>query len=534
MKMKLGVIALLVLAVGLSFGCPPPAEEKPKTAEDMRAVSKAGDSPDAMLKKLEEQVDRLEKESQAVATKPKLDDANTYTFDLSTAPKEGPDTAKLTFVVFSDFECPFCKRYATTIREITKKYPNDVKSVFMNFPLHNECNEALSRPFHAKACFTAEAALEANAQGKFWEMHDWLFQNQQTMSPETIVAFAGPAGMDGAKIQEAMDTQKYRDVLLAQAKQLLPTGSRGTPTVFINGKKVLNLRWDDVKMVSDFIDSLLNPTEEKKPTVQASVANPGQLPPVNVVLEDGTRLEERLQNLITRLEAIKLQQQPQRPQPERPKGPDPNRQYPFKLEGKPSLGPANAPVTLVVFSDFTCPFCFKASEAYTSLQKEFPDQLRIVWKNTPNPGHKFSAEAHEAAMAAFAQGKFWEMHDAIFQNRDKISPELLRQLAVDLGLDMTKYDAAIKDHAQKQMIVDDVTEANQTGVNSTPTLFLNGRLSDDNNKEALAAKIKALISQPQPPTPTPPTPTPPQPPTPQPPTPTPPPTPSPEPPQPKP
>jgi protein-disulfide isomerase len=485
---------LLALAVTAALGCPP-AEEGKKSSEEVRAVSKAGESPETLMKKLEEEVDRLEKESKVVGTKPRLDESNTYTFDLSTAAAEGPEGAKLTIVVFSDFECPFCQRFALTSRQLAKKYPADVRSVFMNFPLHNDCNEALNRPYHAKACIAAEAAMEANAQGKFWEMHDWLFQHQRELTPEGIVEFATSIGLDGAKVKEAIETQKYKEVLMAQARQLLPTGSRGTPTVFINGHKTINVRWDDMNMVTKFMDELLNPAEEKKPTVAPAVSNPGQLPPATVVLQDGTRLEERLQNLVSRLSEIKLQTQ-QPPRPERPQGPDAKKQYSFKLDQSPALGPATAPATLVVFSDFTCPFCEKLSSVYEELHKKFPDQLRVVWKNVPNPGHKFSAEAHEAAMAAHAQGKFWDMHDAIFKNRDKLSPEYLRELAQGLGLDMDKYDAAVKDHTYRQALIEDVKEANDVNVNATPTLFLNGRLQEDRSKEALEAKIKAVLAQP--------------------------------------
>jgi protein-disulfide isomerase len=507
MKRIFGVLMVLLLALAVSgVGC-----GEPTTPHDVRAKSKAGESPDELIKKVEAQLDRVEKDAQAATVKPKLDDSQTYTFDLATAAGEGPENAKLTMVVFSDFECPFCQKYATSARALAKQFDKDLRSVYVMFPLNNDCNDALNKPFHPKACVAAEAAYAAKEQGKFWEMHDFLFQHQRDMTPESIVEFATAQGMDAAKIKDAIDNGVYTAQIKAQASQLIPTNSRGTPTVFINGKKALNVRWDDPAQAGEFLKGLLNPTEEKKTEVKPSVTNAAALTQDFIVLDDGTRLEERLQNIATRLAAIEIKSPNA---PPKPKGPDPNKPYNFKLEGRPMLGPAAAPVTMVVFSDLTCPFCGQMSKVYEGLQKQYPEQLRVVFKSVVNPNHSFSLESLKAAQLAQGAGKFWEMHDAVFENREKLSLDLLKELAQKNGVDPAKFDEAMKDKSPGPVISEDLKEADANGIMSTPTVFINGRFQTDTSKDGLEASIKKALAGPQaPPGPPGPPPGPPGPPT---------------------
>lgn len=506
MKKPVAVVLFSLAVIMLLGGCPsepggqtPPGSKAPTTGSKAPAEVKAVGANDQSLldalNGIDNELTRIEQEKGEVSREPGLNRDRVFEFKLEGVPSLGKDDAKLVMVVFSDFECPFCKKFASTAEALVKKYPDSLRLVFMNFPLHNECNDAVSRAYHKNACMAAEAAMAAAEQGKFWEMHDYIFENQRTIKEDDIVAFAKSRGMNAEAIKQAMDTRKYEPLLREQARQLIPTGSRGTPSVFVNGMKAENIRWDDINMASSFIESVLNPPEpETGPEkVAPAVQNPGSLPPARVVLDDGTRLEDRLQNIQNRLSEISLKGPEQAPK--RPQGPDPGKVYSFNIAQSPSLGPAGAPVTLVVFSDFLCPHCYRLSQELKQLHEEFPEQVRIVFKNLPSRMHKLSLESHEAALAAGAQGKFWDMHDKIFENRAKITPERLRELAQEIGLDMNAYDEAVKTHPQRQILVADMADATNAAITGTPTVFINGRYVPNNRRDAIEAIIKSIVTE---------------------------------------
>ncbi len=191
------IVTLALVVMGLASGCPPREQtetQNPPAPGEVRAAAAEGTSLAGVFKELENEVSRLEQEVEAAKPKPRLKSDRTFDFDLAGAAAKGPDNAKLTIVVFSEFECPFCKRFAQSIDRLLEKFPDDLRMVFMNFPLHNECNSALSRPFHKRACIGANAAMAAKEQGHFWEMHDWLFANQKTFNVDNIVSFAESKG----------------------------------------------------------------------------------------------------------------------------------------------------------------------------------------------------------------------------------------------------------------------------------------------------------------------------------------------------
>jgi protein-disulfide isomerase len=144
-------------------------------------------------------------------------------------PMKGPADAKVTIVEFSDFQCPYCKRAADVVSEVSTKYGDDVRVVFRNFPL----------PYHKSANLAAQASLAAHEQGKFWEMHDQLFAHQQTLDRAAIDGFARELGLDTAKFAAALDSGKYAAAVNAD---LLAGGPLvdGTPTLFVNGHKLTN------------------------------------------------------------------------------------------------------------------------------------------------------------------------------------------------------------------------------------------------------------------------------------------------------
>jgi protein-disulfide isomerase len=143
----------------------------------------------------------------------------------ASGPAKGPASAKVTIVEFSDFQCPFCARGKAVMDQVVKTYGNDVRLVFRDFPLS----------FHEHAEKAAEAGHCADEQGKFWEMHDWMFDNQKSLESASLKGAAKKLGLDAKKFDACLDTGKYAEAVALNQKAGEEAGVKGTPAFFING-----------------------------------------------------------------------------------------------------------------------------------------------------------------------------------------------------------------------------------------------------------------------------------------------------------
>ncbi|HWZ31988.1 MAG TPA: thioredoxin domain-containing protein [Bryobacteraceae bacterium] len=143
-------------------------------------------------------------------------------------PMRGPADAKVTIVEFSDFQCPYCAKAIGEVNQVLAKYPKDVRLVFKQFPLDT----------HSQAGLAAEAALAAQAQGKFWEMHDKLYANFRAINRDRILAWAKEIGLDMTRFPADLSGHKYASRVASEGKQGDDAGVEGTPTFFINGKRL--------------------------------------------------------------------------------------------------------------------------------------------------------------------------------------------------------------------------------------------------------------------------------------------------------
>ncbi|XXF77966.1 DsbA family protein [Myxococcaceae bacterium GXIMD 01537] len=139
----------------------------------------------------------------------------------------------------------------------------------------------------------------------------------------------------------------------------------------------------------------------------------------------------------------------------------------------PSQGPRNAKVTVEVWSDFQCPYCARGAERVKELRAKYGDQVRIVFRHQPLPMHRNARLAASAAMAAHEQGKFWEMHDALFANQKALDRASLEKVAEGLKLDMHRFRKALDTGAYNNYLDAEQTEAQRRGVAGTPTFFIN-------------------------------------------------------------
>ena len=153
-------------------------------------------------------------------------DKTVYKVPVGNSPAKGPENALVTIVEFSDFQCPFCSRVEPTLTQVESDYKGKVRVIWKNNPL----------PFHPNAGPSAEAAMAAADQGKFWEMHDKLFADQQHEDRPTFEKYAQELRLDMDKFKASLDANSHKDSIEADKTLAASLGANGTPSFFINGR----------------------------------------------------------------------------------------------------------------------------------------------------------------------------------------------------------------------------------------------------------------------------------------------------------
>jgi protein-disulfide isomerase len=353
-------------------------------------------------------------------------------------PARGPADAKLTVVLFSDFECPYCARVEPSLAQLEQAFPGQVRIVWKHQPL----------PMHPHAVPAALAAEAAREQGKFWQMHAKLFQDQRALDDASLRRVAKEIGLDTRRFEQAFSARKGEARIQEDQKQAAAVGATGTPTMFFNCRQVVGARpFDQLKAAAEEelrkADALL---AGKKPDAgfheRACKANLAQAQAAPVpAAATGAALPSG---------AIEIR-------------PD-----------DPSRGNPKAPVTVVLFSDFQCPFCARVTPTLEEVQKQYGDKVRIVWKHQPLSFHPNAMPAAEAAEAAREQGKFWQMHDRLFSAQRELSPETYERIAREIGLDVRRFQEATRSGRLRARIQGDQQLAARVGASGTPTMFVNG------------------------------------------------------------
>lgn len=163
-------------------------------------------------------------------------------------------------------------------------------------------------------------------------------------------------------------------------------------------------------------------------------------------------------------------------------------------------GSPNAPVTLLEYGDYQCPYCGEAHPIVKRIQREFGERLRFAFRNFPLTNvHEYAESAAEAAEAAGAQNKFWQMHDYLFEHQDALAPPLLVAAAEQLALDVARFTDEISRHLYAERIREDFLSGVRAGVNGTPTFFINGVRHDgsfdfETLREAIDAQMRKAIA----------------------------------------
>jgi protein-disulfide isomerase len=157
------------------------------------------------------------------------------------------------------------------------------------------------------------------------------------------------------------------------------------------------------------------------------------------------------------------------------RGPDPERRYEISLADAPIRGPESAPITIVEFSDFQCPFCKRVVPTLDQIRSTYGDRVRIAFKHLPLDIHPQAIGAHVAAEAAKRQGKFWEMYERIFANQQDLAPETFTRYARELGLDVVRFQRDVASSEVRARVDADKELADSLDVTGTPGFFVNGR-----------------------------------------------------------
>lgn len=141
----------------------------------------------------------------------------------------------------------------------------------------------------------------------------------------------------------------------------------------------------------------------------------------------------------------------------------------------PAKGPESAPITIVEFSDFQCPYCARLAPTVEQVLANYGDKVRLVFRQFPLNFHPFAQKAAEASLCANEQGKFWELHDAMFQNQQALAVDALKAKATELGLNAEQFNSCVDTGKYAQQVATDLQDGSQAGVSGTPALFVNGR-----------------------------------------------------------
>jgi len=312
-----------------------------------------------------------------------------------------------------------------------------VRIAFKQYPL----------PMHNNAHAAAEAALAAKAQGKFWEMHDIMFKNQQQLDRASLEKYAAQIGLNVDKFKSDLDSGKWKAKVDAEQAEGSKLGVSGTPAFFVNGKSLVGAQPLDAFKAK--IDAELKDADAKAHGNYAKY------------------YDDLMKSAKTEVAAAPAAGAP----------PSDTQVYKVDPGNGPSVGPKTAPVTIVEFSDFQCPFCSRVVPTVKQIEDKYQGKVRIVWRNYPLPFHNNAMGAAEAAMAANAQGKFWPMYDKLFANQQALDRPNLEKFAGEVGLDMGQFKADLDSHKYKGQIDADQQYANSLGGSGgfgTPTFFING------------------------------------------------------------
>jgi len=385
-------------------------------------------------------------------------DANLYV-PVDDAPSRGGTEPLVTMVMFFEFECPFSDRARATVEELLREYGDDLRLVVRHRPLD----------FHTRSEPAAIAAEAARRQDAFWPYFDLLFdRGRHNLSDEELVQAARLAGLDVERFRRDVASDAVRAAVARDVELADRLAARGTPHFFINGIRLRGAQ--PAPVIRAAIDRQLVIAQE---LVASGV-------PRSEIYD--TLQREAIRGPAPMLEDVRAVRTvaPHRHQ-ETPR-------FDIAIEGAPALGPADAPVTIVEFSDFTCGYCGRFHGALMDLvvSDAMQGRVRVVFKHFP----RTDPELAVASMAAHEQGKFWEFAHVVFSQGAR-SEEAILAIARGLDLDLEQFNADRAREDLRARVAADREEGTRLGVRGTPTWYVNGERHVGNVE---GAGLRSIVS----------------------------------------
>jgi len=204
-------------------------------------IAELKESQRKILAKLDDLEKKLGQVGSRAAAPPAADPNRVFDLPVGNSPFRGPADAPVVITEFSDFQCPFCANVPGLIEELLRAYPTQLKFVFKQFPL----------PMHKEGMLAARAGLAAHRQGKFWEMHDKIFANQRALSAENLARYASEIGLDVKRWQADLQSKEIQEQVDAELKLGQASQVSGTPTLFLNGRRIGDRSVEGLKRLID-------------------------------------------------------------------------------------------------------------------------------------------------------------------------------------------------------------------------------------------------------------------------------------------
>ncbi|HEU4412742.1 MAG TPA: thioredoxin domain-containing protein [Polyangiaceae bacterium] len=364
------------------------------------------------------------------------DTTTVWKVPVGKSPVSGSDKAPVTMVIFSDYQCPFCKRAEDTLRKVAETYGEKVRFVWKDQPLPN----------HPRARPAATLALEARAQKgdkAYWQAHDKLFASAPKLEDADLERVAGELGLDVAKVKEAIAKDKYKAQIEADQALADDVNAGSTPHFFINGRRLVGA------LPFERFQAVIDEEIKKGEALVARGVAPGKV--YDELMKEGKEA----------------------PPPEKKQVAAATKDQPFK-------GGERAKVVIQEFSDFECPACNRAEPTVKQIMEAYGDKVKFVWRHRPLAMHKNAPLASEAAVEVQKQKgneAFWKFHDKLFENQRApggLERPALERYAEELGADMGKFKKALDEHTHKALVDADSKVADDASMPATPAFVING------------------------------------------------------------
>jgi protein-disulfide isomerase len=384
----------------------------------------------------------------------------------------GGEHPLVTVVVFTDYACPPCGKTWDVMDNLVEDYGPDLRVVFRSYTV----------PGFSRGERAVEAALCAHEQGKFWEMHRRLFASAPAFDRPSMRAHAEAVGLDTDAFMEALDTGASAGIRIRHRRQAKRLGIVGLPAMFINGRFMTGYAdeatWhamidDEIGRVRELLASGVKRSEIYAALMKDASSRRVPTPEAGALEQDLERKQAQVDPSTARVIA-----------------PSPKKRYRIEPGPSPALGPDDAPVVVVAFLDYQCPYCRRAwKEELRALVDTKKKSVKFAVRHLPLAIHPSAKGIAVAALAAGRQGKFWEFHQAMLDYEGEVGRDVFLATAKTLGMDDAKFVADLDDEALAQQVKDDMRLAVKVGVMGTPGFFVNGRYARGYNPREVATLI---------------------------------------------